>query len=467
MGKELKANSSVPPYYRGVRGLVRRFLLGGDASPRNVYTACGYPQTLIWEELCGKYLRNGFAKRIVDSFPDACWQNYPVIRQKDVSSDEPTKFEQQVEKLDKDFKLFSALKKADALSRIGRYGGIIIGTTGDMQKPIKAGEKLLFLKGYSEGVLRIGSLCYDPTSPRYGMPLEYIITPDSPTGTPIGKLNIHWSRVIHLSEFLTDDRIYGHSALECIWNRLLDCEKIMGASGEMFWRASYPKQIFSADPEARLDPDQVPILEQKLEDMMYGLKDSLIMQGLQAQTVQGSVSDPQGFLDSQLLEISSATGIPKRIFIGTEEGQLAGDQDTENWLSKVESRRRNYCIPYIIRPLIDRLQSVGILDSVEYDVHWDSAAERSPTMVADLNDKYLSMLSNYVSSGLSAIIPKKQFLVDFLKIPEDRAQSYLDVAGEEAANDDLLGQEGEEIMNSLAEENKPAQENEGEVDFSS
>lgn len=452
MASTIKTNAELPSYYRGVRGAIRRFLLGGDASPRNVYTACGYPQEVTYEEFYGKYIRNGFARRIVDSYPDACWQNYPVIREKNKQSTEPSTFEKQIDTLNTKYNLFSQLKKADTLSRIGAYGGLIIGTNGDMQKPIQKGETLTFLKGYSQGTLRIGPLNYNPTSPRYGLPLEYIITPQSTTGTPTGKLNIHWSRVIHLSEFITDDRIYGHSALECIWNRLLDCDKIMGASGEMFWRASYPKQIFSADPEARLDPSEVPALEQKLEDMMYGLKDSLIMQGLQSQTVQGSVTSPADFIESQLLEISSATGIPKRIFIGTEEGQLAGEQDTENWLSKVETRRRNYCIPYIIRPLLDRLISVGILDDAPYEIQWDSAAERSPTMVADLNDKYLSMLSNYVSSGLSAVIPKKEFLTDFMKIPVDKAQAYLDAAGEDAGKDDLLGQEGEELMDSLRDE---------------
>jgi hypothetical protein len=76
--------------------------------------------------------------------------------------------------------------------------------------------------------------------------------------------------------------------------------------------------------------------------------------------------------------ISVATGIPQRIFIGSEQGKLASEQDRANWAIRIDERRILFAEPKVLRVLIKRLQEFKILPQGTYELEWPEAFRMSP-----------------------------------------------------------------------------------------
>src|SRR5690606_27397069 len=106
------------------------------------------------------------------------------------------------------------------------------------------------------------------------------------------------------------------------------------------------------------------------------------------------------------------TGIPKRILIGSERGELSSEQDENNWAARVTERRGNHATPRIIRPTIDRLIRYGVLPQPAggYDVEWpesDSLGEEKRALIAKTKAEAVSL---YVSMpGTEQVVPPQEF----------------------------------------------------------
>jgi hypothetical protein len=80
------------------------------------------------------------------------------------------------------------------------------------------------------------------------------------------------------------------------------------------------------------------------------------------------IKDP---IDGIMSQLSAGTGIPQRILMGSERGQLASTQDDDNWTERIVDRRRDFASPQVIRPFVNFLISVGVLPKpVQYTVGW-------------------------------------------------------------------------------------------------
>jgi hypothetical protein len=229
-----------------------------------------------------------------------------------------------------------------------------------------------------------------------------------------GTMNIHWSRVIHVLDGLTESPIYGVPRLKSVFNRLMDLEKVAGGSAEMYWRGARPGMQFDLDPESQMTEASKDSLKSQMDEYENNLRRVLRTQGVKINPLAPQVAEPDKFVDTQLTLISGAMSIPKRILTGSERGELASTQDAHNWNTTVQERRTDFCEPTILAPFIDRMVEHGVLDkpSAEYyTVEWPdlfAPSDKQQAEVAKLRSEALMMYGNSLNSEL--VMPPEVFV---------------------------------------------------------
>jgi hypothetical protein len=104
----------------------------------------------------------------------------------------------------------------------------------------------------------------------------------------------------------------------------------------------------------------------QIENYVNSLQRYLALTGMSAKTLAPQVSDPSSQIDKHLEAICIQLGIPKRIFMGSERGELASSQDDASWNDRLKARQQGYITPRIIVPFVDRLIAVGVLPEPNY-----------------------------------------------------------------------------------------------------
>jgi hypothetical protein len=143
---------------------------------------------------------------------------------------------------------------------------------------------------------------------------------------------------------------------------------------------------------------------------------------LDIKELTAQVSDPSKHVSVLLDLIAGTTGIPKRILIGSERGELASTQDETAWNSRVDERRRNYAEPMILRPFIDRLITIGVLPQPRdgYVVEWPPIFTPSEEQQAKVAETKAKALAAYMSApGADMILPPSMFLKHILNFTDD------------------------------------------------
>jgi hypothetical protein len=330
----------------------------------------------------------------------------------------------------------AVLQRADILSGIGRFGIILIGIDDgkEMYEPVEGldetgnrigtqeeqSRKLLFLRAFQESVVQIDTLEQDFTNPRFGLPLVYAITFND--GKNSFSKRVHWHRVVHLADRREMSDVYGIPRMQRNYNRLLDVRKILGGSGEMFWKGGFPGYSFEVNPgmdsTAELDTSS---LRSEMENYMSGLQRYLALEGVTAKSLAPQVADPKSHLDCQLAAIALAEGIPQRILFGSERGELASSQDTRAWQGRLKERQEGYLTPFVIRPFVDRLIALGVLPTPEegYIVFWPDLGTQTAQEKAEVIRTWADAMAKYVTGDVSQVIPIDAFLSVFGGIEQD------------------------------------------------
>ena len=233
-----------------------------------------------------------------------------------------------------------------------------------------------------------------------------------------------------MADDTTTSEVYGTPRLEAVYNNLLNLARITGGSGEMFWRGAFPGLGFVLDADADADAKTLEQLETEIENYIHGMNRYMKLQGLTVQELgKPAAVNPKFHVDAQLQEVSAATGIPKRILVGSEEARLAGEQDTEAWLTLVDERRRNFCEPMMLRPLIDRLIECGILPKPrqdKYKVVWPDIMALSEQEQVDIAVKKTEMMKMYQEAGLESLMPPDIFMEMMLFMDVEEVKEMLD-----------------------------------------
>jgi uncharacterized protein len=399
------------------RGMISRLWGQSFNGSRDLYEACGYPRDLTPQDYLSAYLRGGIAARIIDAFPDATWRETPII--KAAGEDENGPFAEAVNRLFDDGGVWETMQRLDLLTSLGHYGVLLFGVAGarPLTQPLEDGrQRLLYLSPHGERSATITKWDNRPDSPRFSKPEIYRITIGTNwvgIGGAETVVDVHWSRTIHVTERALDDGAIGTPRLERIWNRIMDLEKLLGGSAEVYWQNAAGLRTWNADADSDWDPKEKEDMKAELEEAMNGLRRDIRLRGVEAKLLAATPHDPSGHVDGQLDMISGSTGIPKRILIGSERGELSSEQDENNWAGRIAERRERHAGPKIIVPVVDRFIRFGILPKPAggtYDIEWPDSDALGEEKRAEIALSKSQALQAYMTiPGSDQVVPVEEF----------------------------------------------------------
>lgn len=427
-------------------------------SRRSINHECGYPDTGLitlethYSELYG---REGVATRVVDIFPDECWAVHPGLFETEDNQQE-TAFEQAFAALndnlqeieswyadgnEKSSPFWETLHRVDKLCGVGSFGAILI-QFDDAQDPLqpmtKGGAKnCLGLRPLDQSCIDVATYVTDKTSPRYGRPETYNLTLSNTTNTSgeigivLETVQVHWTRLIHIADNIGSNEYFGTPRMQPVLNRLLDIRKLLGGSAEMYWRGAFPGISFESNPQVApedVDVDAKAAMRDALEQYMNGLQRYLISTGMMVKSLAPQVVAPNDQIDAQIDAICIALDVPKRVFIGSERGELASSQDAKKWNRRLSFRQNNFCTPRIIVPLIDRLIWAGVLPEPKegYQVRWPDLDSLTLAEKADIAASRVEAMVKFVAGGVAdSLMSQHDFLTRELGYNPEEADEIL------------------------------------------
>ena len=395
------AESNVIRLLRGVGStLINRANLASRAGmtfrgQRDIYEYLGYKRNLLYADYYERYKRGGIASRLIDAYPQATWRQRPVLLDPGAQlQDDRSEFIQSFDAMAKRLNLYHYFERADKLAGIGRYSIVMIGVKGgqslDTSLPrISSFDDIIYMTPYSEDNAEVAEYDKEVTSERFGLPSIYKVTIRDGI-----EHRVHYTRVIHISEGLLEDDIYGRPRMEPVWNYLDDLEKIVGGSAEAVWRTVDRGIQFDIDKEADLSPEDEEDFTDEIDEYVHNLKRYIKTRGVTATPLGAEVASVKDNLDSTVSLIGGTLGIPTRILLGSERGQLASSSDERNFSSRVKERQQSYAEPIMIRALTNRLKSQG-MTVPDYLVSWPD--------ISTLTDREKSDVAARVAQAIRSV----------------------------------------------------------------
>lgn len=375
------------------------------------------------------------------------------------------------------------LKRVDILSGIGHYGVILLGLDdnhgGDLSKPVdgvpenggpakrtdiltqppysgnpttnladqpingqpkptklKTKRKLLYMRVFDESLAKIAEWETDESNPRFGLPKYYNITLNDPSnqqegiGLSTATKKVHWHRVIHVADNLGSSETMGVPRQQQVWRNLSNLVKLYGGSAEMYWRGAFPGLSIETQPQLggggtteKLSIDQAAT-RAEIANYQNGLQRALLLMGLTAKSLAPQVEDPTPQIDVQITAICIVKAIPKRIFMGSERGELSSAQDEKDWADDLAGRRKTYLTPKMIRVFVDRGIMLGYLAAPGedgYKVEWPDVESMTELEKAQVAVTKTEALAKYVSGNVMLVMPPIDWYTRVFSMSEEEA----------------------------------------------
>lgn len=437
---------------------------------RNIDDECGYRRTeeLSIEDYRKFYDREPVATRVVEIMPRECWKVQPTVYESE-DGDTVTEFEEAWDALGQSLSgagffrseagspVWDYLMRADILSGIGHYGGLLLGiddgkplsepadgmdeTGQPVGKSVKE-RRLLYLRPLDESSLKVTAWEADEANPRFNKPREYSVTTarqfssgeQMVSPSEMQTLRVHWSRVVHLAD---GGDTFAVPRMRPVFNRLYDIYKVCGSSGEMYYKGAFPGWSLEMLPELILaghikDIDTSAVKDQ-IENWQNGLQRVLFNKGLTMKNLGQQVSDPTSAVTLYIKMICIQLGIPERIFLGSERGELASSQDKTTWNDRVMGRQQGYLTPRVIVPFVDRLILVGVLPRPsEYYVSWPDLGAMTAVEKAGIAVQRMDAMTKYLQGGVgdAGIMQPMDLLTRELGYEDEEARAILEGAVE-------------------------------------
>ena len=408
---------------------------GGD---RNIYEALGYPSEmeLNFNRYYAKYQRQDMARAIIDKPVNATWRgNLKIKESGEREKNGPTKFEESFKDLDKKLNLKSWFSRLDKLTGLGHFGILLLGFDDakkeeQLARPVSGGNrKLLYVKAFAENIVEIVEWEGDPSNPRYSMPTLYKITVTDPINNTERFITVHHTRLLHVIDGALQNDTYGEPRLKPVFNRLMDLEKVAGGDAEMFWRGARPGIAGKEKEGYELTPDQREKMQQEIHEYEHNLRRFLVTKGMELQPLEQQVADPSGHVDVLVLLISAVTGIPKRILVGSERGELASSEDRTQWLSEIKTRREEFAESKVIRPFIEICMRNGVLPKPEtgdYLVAWEDLFAPSNREKAEVGQIRAEAIYYFTRNPMAVeMMSKRNVYKLLLGLPDDQIDEMM------------------------------------------
>lgn len=399
---------------------------------RDFYTALGYERDLTIQHYRELYERGGIARKLVDLIPTLAWTAGGADIVEDPDPGELTEFETQAAELFARVDAWPRFRRADILSRLGRYSVLLLGTSdletqADFAQPLSklsGPDDILYLTPRAESHAKICSLVKKPSDPRFGLPEFYNVDlghdEDSKALLSGGTQKTHWTRVVHIAGGLLDNDVYGEPALRALWNLLFNLEKLLGGGSEATWKRMNPLTLFDLSPDAVLGDTPAEIeeaeeaLEDEIEELVHGYRSYAQATGLEVKSISQAV--PNFGPNAAAIErhIAGTGNIPHRVLFGTERGELASAQDRSNLSDNVQGYRDSHC-NVVVRQFLARLIEYGALPGpVKHELVWPEMEEMSEPEKADVVSKMATANKANVDAGGGLIVAANELRNDVL-----------------------------------------------------
>jgi hypothetical protein len=409
-------------------------------------------------------------------------------------------------KQEKGSPVWAYLKRADILSGIGHYGVILLGIDDgrDLSEPVAgvsetgelagtkrngrpivrdvAGEipitsnlsqgnpptaqkpatkrKLLYMRVFDESLAKVAEYETGDNNPRNGLPKYYNITLNDPSnqqegmGLSTATKKVHWHRVIHVADNLGSSETMGVPRMQQVWRNLSNLVKLYGGSAEMYWRGAFPGLSIETQPQLggggtteRLSID-AKATRAEIANYQNGLQRALLLMGLTAKSLAPQVVDPTPQIDAQITAICIVKAVPKRIFMGSERGELSSAQDEKDWADDLTGRRETYLTPHLIRLFADRGIMLGYLAEPGedgYKVEWPDVESMTSLEQAQVAVTKTEALAKYVSGNVMLVMPPVDWYTRVFGMTEeeaievnDNAEEYIITSNPDADEDSIV-----------------------------
>ena len=452
---------------------------------RDIDAECGYPKDIDIKMYKKYYGRDPIAARVVEVLPQESFSTQPLVYEsEDVKN--LTRFESTYAKLLQRLKgedsyyndetgiyIWDVLQRADEASGIGHYGGILLGIDDgkDLKQPAviyKKGQErpeqhrtLLFAQVFDEENIEVIQLEKNPRNPRYGMPLMYRLTFDNAILGDSGNSNesvdkssaeVHWTRVVHLADNILSNEFLGVPRMRPVFNNILNLYKLSGGSAEMYWQGALPGLSFETHPSISNPRIDLPTMKRNVENFFNGLQRYIIPTGMNAKSLAPQVVDPTPQIQAQIDLICIKLGVPKRIFMGSERGELASSQDTENWNKRLMRRQTMYLSPRVVAPFFNRLIALNVLAEPGedgYKIVWPNMNTLNAVQKADVAFKITQAIAMYAQSDAESVIRADLWMSKVLQWSEQEAaqivKSTLGLSDSERMTQDVQKQAEDQL----------------------
>ena len=412
---------------------------------RDIYEALGYPLNITYDDYYARYSRQDIAKAIINKPVQYTWKG--PLRLTETGTSKESELEVAWRKLERALKIKSKFVRLDKLSSIKDYGVLLLGFNDvkkqeDWIKPVGGKNlELMYVKPLGQNHAKISTYVNRTSNPRYGMVEFYDVEFTNPGGETTTVFKAHYSRVLHVTSELLESEVEGIPVLMSVWNRLMDLEKLVGGSAEMFWRGARPGFQGVVNDDYQMTPAVEAALQDQLDEYEHNLRRVLVNEGVELKGLAPQVADPKEHVDIQVQMISSITGIPKRILTGTERGELASGQDITSWYSTVQSRREEHAEQNIVRPFVDKMIELKILpepSTEDYQIQWKDLYSDSDMAMAEVGRVRATALREYVQNPLAAtVLPPEAFMKWFLGLDPDQVQEIQEMT-KDMMNDESM-----------------------------
>ena len=430
---------------------------------RNINDECGYPNTenITILEYKDMYDREAIATRVVEVMPQESWLVQPEVFETEDGRE--TEFKKVWDSLGSQLRgtewfkseqgslIWEYLLRIDKLSGVGAFGVMLIGIDDGLELSEEAvfgnqKRELTFLRVFDQSLVEITAYETDIKNPRFGQPTQYNVTFAIPTeNVSMETKQVHWTRIVHIADDKNSSELFAVPRQRPVWNRLLDVRKLYGGSAEMYWKGAFMGLSIETHPQ--LGPD-IPALEdpvflagmkEKIENYENGLQRYLLTGAMTVKPLAPQVVDPTPQIDAQIKAICIQKGIPKRIFEGSERGELASSQDARAWHSRLKKRQNDYVTPGIVVPFTDRLINLGILPKPkEYFVKWSDLDTLTEEEQASVALKRTEALAKYVQGSVESVIAPFDFFTRILGMKEEEVESMIAEAMKAVAGDNTM-----------------------------
>lgn len=459
---------------------IRSQLMRRESDPRrSIDDDCGYPKDTTIDHYRRMYDRETIARRVVEVLPQESWLVQPTVFEvEDIETE--TEFEIGWRDFSRSLATQSAkswfsqeegspvwehLRRVDELSGIGSYGILLIGLDDGLELRKEAlprkKQRVTFIRAFDEALVTVARFDENIRSSRFGKPLAYNVLFSDPfheqsqseivvIEPSLTETEVHWTRCIHIADNLGSSEVFGTPRMQVPFNRLSDLRKLYGGSAEMYWRGAFPGLAFTSHPQLGtapfMDDKAKAEMRDQMEQYMNTIQRYITAQGFEVTSLAPQVVDPTPQIDAAIKAICIQIGVPKRVFEGSERGELASTQDAKVWATRLKNRQNIYLTPRVIVPFIDRLIWLMVLPEPKlgYNVEWpdlESLTEEEKAKVAQLR---MDAASKYVQGGVDSIMIPVDFFTRVMSMSQDEAIEVVQSAMHAVPGEDVPEKEEED-----------------------